>query len=139
MSCASFGNERWGHFGTPNCKKKKEIEKKIKENKIGFMQGPCDTKLLQFHCDFFSVSLFAIYSNGSHRGRFILFNFEITQRSHFGSKYTQCILRYCYFHVLLMAEDGHLGMQNYKKSKWFHTRNILAQNWIIFNQGFCGT
>ena len=37
---------------------------------------------------------------------------------------------------LVMANGGHLGMPNHIKSKWLHTRNILAQSWINFNQWF---
>ena len=29
--------------------------------------------------------------------------------------------------ILVTADDGHLGMQNCKRLKWLHTRNILAK------------
>ena len=41
--------------------------------------------------------------------------------------------------ILVTANDGHLGMQNWKKklkSKRLHTRNIPAQSWININQWF---
>ena len=38
--------------------------------------------------------------------------------------------------ILSTANGGHLIMPNCKKSKLLHTRNILAQSWINFNQRF---
>ena len=42
----------------------------------------------------------------------------------------------CFALVLVTADNPHPGLQHCKKSKWLHTRNILAQSWINFNQGF---
>ena len=38
--------------------------------------------------------------------------------------------------ILVTANGGHLVIPSCKKSKPLHTRNILAQSWINFNQWF---
>ena len=54
-----------------------------------------------------------------------LFNFKTTHcKNHFD------------INLVKQKNGGHLGMPNCKKSKWVHTRNILAQSWINFNQWF---
>ena len=42
----------------------------------------------------------------------------------------------CSVRFLVTTNGGHLGMPNCKKLKRLHTRNILAQSWINFNQWF---
>ena len=88
---------------------------------------------------FFEVTALAAILTG-----IFLFNFETTQcKNYFDTnlvKIHQAVIEIFSFSYsvlfFVMANGGHLGMPNCKKSKQLHTRNILALNWINFNQWF---
>ena len=69
----------------------------------------------------------------------ILFNFESTScKNHSDTNLVKIqnpvieILS-CMF-CAIFSNSSHLGIPNCKKIQWIHTRNILAQRWINFNQ-----
>ena len=112
------------HLAVPNCKKKimDQFQKMVLERYRHFC-------------------VYAIFSNGPPAAiltGIFLFNFEtIPCKNHFDTNLVIEILSFsCSVLFLVMANGGHLGMPNRKKSKRLHTRNILAKSWINFNQWF---
>ena len=67
----------------------------------------------------------------------LLFNFEATQcKNHFDTNLVKIhlavieILSFsCFVLFLVMADGGHFGMQNCKRSKWLHEKIIVTQSW----------
>ena len=128
MFCAIFSNGR----GQPSCSAK--LQKKSKW---------CNAKIIVTQSwynsieGFFPVLCFAIFlvRDAILTGQF-LFNFESTQcKNHFDSNLVKIhyvvieILSFsCSALFLVTANGDHLGMPNCRKSKWLHTRNILAQS-----------
>ena len=122
MFCAIFSNDRcWTSW---NVKLLKIILASCKEYR--------DTKLLPFHWDFlpfhWDVLCFTFHYFSSWKPSWLVCFYLILKQLNKGIILTQIWSK-------LMAADVYLGLQNCKKSKWLHARNILAQNWINFNQG----
>ena len=103
---------------------------------------------LSRHWDIVIFMLCAIFSNGKQRPSWNAklqknketFWHKVGSISTYGS---WDIVIFVFMLFLVTAPGGHLGLsicRNLKyvhyKIKWLHTRNILAQSWINFNQWF---
>ena len=134
MFCAIFSNGRW----PPSCSSKLQKKSKWLNAKIIVTQSWYNSIERSFQ--FYTMLL--LVRSVILRGLF-LFNFETTQcKNHFDTTFKihkvviEILSFSCSGLFSAKASGCNLGITNSNNSKQLHTRHILTQSWINFNQWF---